>query len=350
MDSAAMPRGRLVGVGVAALAALAALALGGCHNSPEDGEDQVKVLFSTDFALGLVNGRYDRAGPAPIDDAYAVALALAHEEIDVRGLVVTHGNDHMAPEVEAAERAMAALDADVPVVPGAAVPLTKPPIKWFNDRLIEDWCVNDGVRFMAEELRENGPMTVMGIGPYTDLACLVRNFPDEAAQIERVIALVGSKPGGGLSIGDFPVPDLNFTMDPVALRILLTESEIPFTAMMFEVTSTASLSGKRIARLGERGRAGRYYARASRPNIVFSDGALQPFDAHTVYRLLEPDAYDCPRSGFRIVARQPTPNPRSRNVDAFRPGLPGRGVEACDAFSAPDVRRQFLNAVIEGVP
>ena len=33
-------------------------------------------------------------------------------------------------------------------------------------------CVNAGVRFMARELREHGPLTVFAIGPLTDIACL----------------------------------------------------------------------------------------------------------------------------------------------------------------------------------
>src|SRR5437764_1239466 len=102
--------------------------------------------------MGLVNGRFDGAGPAPIDDAYAVSLALASgRRLDVRGLVVTYGNDHQAPELRAAKRAARALRAHVPIVGGATEPLANPPIEWADGTEIRDWCVNGGVRFMARE-------------------------------------------------------------------------------------------------------------------------------------------------------------------------------------------------------
>ena len=55
---------------------------------------------------------------------------------------------------------------------GATEPLANPPIEWSDGTEIRDWCVNAGVRFMARELREHGPLTVFAIGPLTDIACL----------------------------------------------------------------------------------------------------------------------------------------------------------------------------------
>src|SRR5437763_56108 len=252
-----------------------------------------RVLFSTDFAMGLINGRFDGAGPAPIDDAYAVSLGLANrQQLQVRGLVVTYGNDHQAPEVRAARRATRAIGANVPIVGGASDALANPPIKWFDGREIRDWCVNDGVRFMARELREHGPLTLFAIGPLTDIACLIENFPRAARRIERVIALMGSRRGGGLKLGGTPVPDLNFTLDPMALKVLLTQSRIPATFMLFEVTGKVTITARQLERVGREGRAGAYYAAASGRNIRAFNG-FQPFDANTVQWLLNTRAYRC---------------------------------------------------------
>jgi pyrimidine-specific ribonucleoside hydrolase len=322
------------------------LVLGGCGGSQHSAA--TRLIFSTDLALGLINGRFDGPGPAPTDDAYAVALALARpEQFDVRGLVITFGNDKMEPEVRAAQRAMDALDADVPIYEGAAVPLSKPPVRFFDDRPLADWCVNDGVRFMAAELRD-APATIAAIGPFTDIACLAQNFPDEVKRIQRVVILAGSKPGQGLKLGTTPVPDLNFTSDPEALRYILEETDIPLTAMLFEVTSTTELDAKQIASLRDHGPAGRYFAAASEPNVQ-AFGPTQPFDANVVYHLAEPKAYRCFESGFRIVAKQPSADPDSGNIDAFRPDLPGRRVEACDAFARPGEGARFIDAVLDGV-
>jgi inosine-uridine nucleoside N-ribohydrolase len=343
---------------LAVCAVVAGLALVGCTSSgTRSGHGAQaarralghRVLFSTDFALGLVNGRFDGAGPAPIDDAYAVALGLANRErLDVRGIVVTYGNDHQAPELRAARRAVGAIGAHVPVVGGATEPLANPPIAWFDGTEIRDWCVNDGVRFMARELREHGPLTVFAIGPLTDIACLIRNFPREARRIERVVALMGSRRGGGLKLGATPVPDLNFTLDPVALEILLKQSRIPATFMLFEVTSTVNITAAQLAPLAGAGRAGAYYAAASAPNVQAFDG-FQPFDAHTVQWVINPRAYRCFDAGWRVVAGQPSASPRSGNVDAFRRDLPGRRVRACDAFASDAQRVAFADGVVGSV-
>jgi len=304
-----------------------------------------RVLFSTDLAMGLLNGRFDGAGPAPIDDAYAVSLALASpRQLDVRGLVVTYGNDHQQPEVRAAHRAMRAIGSDVPIVGGATEPLANPPIRWFDRRAIGDWCVNAGVRFMARELREHGPLTLFAIGPLTDIACLIENFPRAAKRIERVVALMGSRLGRGLNLGGPPVPDLDFTLDPIALEVLLKRSRIPVTFLLFEATSTASITARQLQTVAREGHAGQYYAAASAPFLRASDGI--PFDANTVQWLLNPRAYRCFSSGWRVVAKQPSASPTSGNVDAFRPNLPGRRVRACDAFAGAAKRAAFVDAVI----
>ena len=200
---------------------------------------------------------------------------------------------------------------------------------------------------MARELREHGPLTLFAIGPLTDIACLIKNFPRAARRIERVVALMGSRRGGGLKLGTTPVPDLNFTLDPVALKVLLAQSRIPATFMLFEVTSKITITARQLKRIGREGRAGAYYAAASRPNVAVE--GFQPFDANTVQWLLNQRAYRCLNAGWRVVAKQPSGSPHSGNVDAFRPNLPGRRVRACDAFAGTAQRTAFINNVLDSV-
>jgi pyrimidine-specific ribonucleoside hydrolase len=308
-----------------------------------------RVLISTDFAMGLVNGRFDGAGPAHSDDAYAVSLALANpRKLDVLGLIVTYGNDQQQPEVQAAHRALRALGSHVPIVGGATGPLANPPIRWFDGRVIRDWCVNAGVRFMARELREHGPLTLVAIGPLTDIACLIENFPRAARRIERVVAVMGSRLGRGLKLGGTPVPDLNFTLDPIALEVLLKRSRIPATFLLFEVTSIVNITPRQLQIVAREGSAGAYYAAASAPEVS-AFGSFQPFDANAVQWLSDARAYRCFSAGWRVVAKQPSVSPTSGNVAAFRPDLPGRRVRACDAFTGAAKRAAFVNAVLGSV-
>ena len=53
-----------------------------------------------------------------IDDAVAIALALASPELDVRAITVTHGNVSLANTLDNALSMVALLKSDVAVYPG----------------------------------------------------------------------------------------------------------------------------------------------------------------------------------------------------------------------------------------
>jgi hypothetical protein len=73
------------------------------------------VIISTDLATGLQNGW--RAGVNDIADGLAVGMALADGALDVRGVVVTFGNNDVEPE---------ALVAGITRIPTTRAPATGP--------------------------------------------------------------------------------------------------------------------------------------------------------------------------------------------------------------------------------
>lgn len=350
---------RLVGLAVAGL-----LAVAGCSSSDSgsggstattDGSsaDPTRVIFATDLALGLMNGRFDGPGAPPVDDAYAVALALSHSDaLEVVGLVTVHGNSSVvAAETRAAESLVGQVGLPgLPVVEGAAAPLPNPGVEWFDGESLADTCVNDGVEFMADELQRRHA-TIAAIGPLTDIACLIENFPDAADNVDEIVALLGSRPGTEIELGGTPVPDLNFTSDPVALQIVLDHSEVPFTAMTFEVSSTVDVNLDDFDEaIGDGNEVAQYYRAGSSLNAIqFGTTTFEVFDAHTIWYLLEPDAYTCTDGGYELTVGQPSHEPSPENDDRFAPGLPGRTVKACDAFSASDGADTFRQAVLDGV-
>lgn len=310
-------------------------ALLGFAPDSSEADGRTRVILSTDMAMGLVNGSFAGPGAPPIDDGYAVALALAERErLDLLGLVTTHGNALMAPETIAAERLVAAIGEELPVRAGAAVALANPSVEWYDGSPMAEWCVNEGVEWMAEELRR-APLTVLAIGPLTDVACLARNYPGAAAEIERLIVLMGARPGTVLRLGDTLVADLNFTSDPIALQLLLDDTQIPVTAMTFEVTETNDFDIDALLPLAEEGNeVARYYHDASTP-IAEQSGrtSFETFDVHTVWRLLTPEAYDCEQVGYELKVGQPASEPSADNDARFAPDLPGRRVEACSDYA-----------------
>jgi pyrimidine-specific ribonucleoside hydrolase len=87
------------------------------------------------------------------------------------------------------------------------------PVSWYDGKWLPAECVNDGVRFMAAQLRERR-LTILAIGPLTDVACLVLNYPREAAKIAEVVAIMGRRPGEEFAIGGKTgLTDFNYVMD-----------------------------------------------------------------------------------------------------------------------------------------
>jgi pyrimidine-specific ribonucleoside hydrolase len=201
----------------------------------DGGPSRTRVIISTDLATGLEGGW--RKGVSDIDDGLAAAMALADPALDVRGVVTTFGNNDAAPEAIVANRLLHdLLGSGVPVYQGAAVRPSNPQVSWYDGAPIAEACLNDGVEYMASEL-SRGPLTIVAIGPLTDVACLLQNYPQQAAAIQRVVAIGGRTPHQRFQIGKVAgLTDFN-VMDPRAVQVLLEESPVPVTFMTFSLTS-----------------------------------------------------------------------------------------------------------------
>lgn len=316
-----------------------------------------RIIFVTDFAIGLINGALagTRSGPSDADDGFAAALALNAPALEVRGLVITYGNNLTKPEMMVARTTLQILGSEIPVLSGATRPLPNPGIELYTGKTLDDSCLNEGTRFMAEQLRRFDNISLVAIGPFTDIACLILNFPAEAARIQEIVILAGSKPGNPLVINGIALPDLNFDSDPRALQIILEGSNIPVTAMLFEVTSTKLISNQQLAALGamENQVAG-YFAAASKPHaqnwtkVLKQDGQV-PWDSHPVWYLIKPQAYVCSETGYSLSVGQPSTSPSPDNAFRLDPDFDTRQVQMCEAFARPDDGEAFIEAVLSAV-
>ena len=135
-----------------------------------------------------------------IDDALAILLALASPEVDLRLVTTVHGNVELAQTTDNALRVLhLAGRADVPVAAGAAASLVHaqperaghvhgtaglggvqlPPSPAGTDP-------RPAVVALAELLLSSpDPVTVAAIGPLTNIALLLRVFPEAAARPSR---------------------------------------------------------------------------------------------------------------------------------------------------------------------
>ncbi|MEJ1160040.1 nucleoside hydrolase [Prosthecomicrobium sp. N25] len=182
-----------------------------------------------------------------IDDAIAILTALASDAFAVAGILTVAGNIGIDKTTRNAGRLVThARRADLPVVAGAAAPLSR------AARLATEVHGEDGLGGVALPEASRPPLTasavpwladlldgapagsvdVLALGPLTNLAQLLRARPRAAARIGRVIAMGGAvhEPG---NVG--PRAEFNMAADPEAADTVF-RSGLRVTLVPLDVT------------------------------------------------------------------------------------------------------------------
>jgi purine nucleosidase len=196
-----------------------------------------------------------------IDDAMAIFFALRHPGLDVVGLTTVFGN--VTTELATAN-ALRLLDIagrpDIPVAPGAADPLCVPysgPVPFVHG---EDGQGDIGMppsersplavtaaQFIVERVMANpGELTLVPIGPLTNLALALRLEPRIAANVREVVLMGGNALGFGNAT---PAAEANVRNDPEAADLVFG-AEWPVTMVGLDVTHRVHMDDAHLAEYG----------------------------------------------------------------------------------------------------
>jgi inosine-uridine nucleoside N-ribohydrolase len=211
-------------------------------------------------------------GPAPaavpvvidcdpgVDDAIALLLALRAPELDVLGVTTVAGNAgiDVVTANAAAVLDLAGARADLPLARGAAGPLRGG--ARVADEPIHGVGALGGVTLPASTrtldpaapeliarlaLQRPGEVVLVALGPLTNVARLVTDFPDAAAALRGIVHMGGAAfvPGNIT-----PAAEFNTFCDPEAARVVLT-SGLPVRLVPLDVTRRAAFPGALSDRL-----------------------------------------------------------------------------------------------------
>ena len=252
-----------------------------------------------------------------IDDALALLLALASPEVDLRLVTTVHGNVDLAQTTDNALRVLhLAGRADVPVAAGAAsslvhaqperaghVPGTAglggvelPPSPAATDP-------RPAVVALAELLLSSpDPVTVAAIGPLTNIALLLRTYPEVARGLREIVFM-----GGAAHVGNATASaEFNVFHDPEAAAVVLdacADLDIAVTMYGLDVFYAPRISREEAAELvavgghGPAELAGRLIAfQAER----FASDSATIGDAGAVCAVLAPDGVQREKLPVRV--------------------------------------------------
>ncbi|MCO6506023.1 MAG: nucleoside hydrolase [Snodgrassella sp.] len=200
---------------------------------------------------------------ANVDDGLALALALAADSIKLELITIVAGNTPRDTGYRVARQLLQELNKDIPVVKGAAQALIEPAAPWREqldnnvrkqgllslwDNLpplpaLNDYSAPHAAQAIGELVCGNpGEITVVAIGPLTNIAHTIQLYPDFARSVAEIVIM------GGVFQLDGYLKDTNFAVDPEAAKIVI-ESGANITLAPLDVTTQTMLTHQDLDKL-----------------------------------------------------------------------------------------------------
>jgi len=190
-----------------------------------------------------------------LDDAAALFLAAGAEELEIVAVIATAGNVGLDKTVENTLNVIETTGLSCPVFAGSAKPLIRQPVEAgdfhgesgldgpvFGKRVIQELQEEDGVSAMIRLVKRHpGEITIISVGPLTDLAHALRREPALPSLVKEIVVMSGSFSGGNVTEN----AEFNAYADPEAAAIVFS-SGAPLVMLTLDITRTVTLSRERL--------------------------------------------------------------------------------------------------------
>lgn len=237
-----------------------------------------------------------------IDDAVAIAAAVFCKSLDVKLISTVAGNVSINHTTKNAQKLVEFFGKDIPVAQGSCKPL----IKVLEDAShihgetgmagyefpepVRPLCKSNSIDEMRKViLNSDEKVTIVPIGPLTNIALLLTNYPEVKNNIEQIVLMGGSSGRGNHT----PAAEFNIYADPEAAKIVLAAG-IKTVICSLDVTSIATLDLETINKLRDMNKVGEmFYGLFNhyRGGSV-SKGGLKMHDLTTIAYLDKPELFN----------------------------------------------------------
>lgn len=253
-----------------------------------------------------------------VDDALAILLAVGHPELDVRAISCVGGNVALDRVVANTLSVLAlAGGGHIPVAAGMSLPLVEKPqdasyVHGANGIADLPQPEHDlravpehAVELMRREILAcPTPVTLIALAPLTNIAVLLRMYPDVARNIERIVVMGGAVGAGNATA----TAEFNVWHDPEAAAIVF-DSGVPLTMYGLEAFYAVTCDAETIADLQSSAQAPSAFAGGLLAHLadmtreeerIVGLGAAGIGDAGTVCAVIDPDGLTIRRAPVEI--------------------------------------------------
>lgn len=235
-----------------------------------------------------------------IDDAAAIAAALFAPQLDLQLMTTVAGNVSVEKTTRNALQLLHFWNVDIPLAQGAATPLLRP---LRDAAYVHGESGMEGYDFVAHDCQPLAkpafiairdalmsapePVTLVAIGPLTNIALLLTHYPECAFNIRRLVIMGGSAGRGNFT----PNAEFNIAVDPeAASRVFQSGIEIVMCGL--DVTNRALLAPDYLAKLPELNRTGKMlHALFSHYRSGSMNTGLRMHDLCAIAWLVRPDLF-----------------------------------------------------------
>ncbi|WP_198189387.1 MULTISPECIES: nucleoside hydrolase [Bifidobacterium] len=242
-----------------------------------------------------------------IDDAAAITLLVDEPAFDIKLIASVSGNVGIGHTTNNALKLLTFLGRRIPVARGAAAPLMR------DNRFATEahgksgmgsfefpepdnslLTANNAVLEERQVLMESTePVTILTLGPLTNIALLLATFPEVKSHIERIVSMGGSTERGNIGVyGEF-----NISVDPEAAKMVF-RSGLPITMVGLDIGRKAHLVANDLDALEASGEVGKMVSSLFRSyDGGHIEEGIKMYDPSAAMVLIEPELFTM-RSAF----------------------------------------------------